>query len=92
MIYTIVPFVIVFLVVGFLLLVAGFIWRSKTVSQPIKVLLATLLVAGSPILFGIVLYALNQEYMGRMMFGCESRGVGTNLCSQPCGWIMLSKV
>jgi hypothetical protein len=33
---------------------------------------------------------MNQEYIGRMIFTCESRGVtNSELCSQPCGWIMI---
>ena len=42
-----------------------------------------------PIALGLILYAMNGEYIGRMIFTCESRGVGDELCSQPCGWIMI---
>jgi tight adherence protein B len=42
-----------------------------------------------PIALGLILYAMNQEYIGRMIFTCESRGVGDELCSQPCGWILI---
>jgi tight adherence protein B len=42
-----------------------------------------------PIVLGLILYAMNQEYVGRMIFTCESRGVDSEVCSQPCGWIMI---
>jgi Flp pilus assembly protein TadB len=43
-----------------------------------------------PIVLGLILYAMNQEYVGRMIFTCESRGITDSaMCSQPCGWIMI---
>jgi Flp pilus assembly protein TadB len=43
-----------------------------------------------PIVLGLILYAMNQEYVGRMIFTCESRGItDPDMCSQPCGWIMI---
>lgn len=43
-----------------------------------------------PIVLGLVLYLMNQEYVGRMVFTCESRGItDPAMCSQPCGWLML---
>jgi len=43
-----------------------------------------------PIVLGLILYAMNQEYVGRMIFTCESRGItDADACSQPCGWIMI---
>jgi tight adherence protein B len=37
-----------------------------------------------PIILGLILFAMNQEYLGRMIFPCESDPCVT----QPCGWIM----
>ena len=42
-----------------------------------------------PIALGFILYAMNGEYIGRMIYTCESRGVSDELCSQPCGWILI---
>ena len=38
------------------------------------------IVAGLPVALGLILFAMNQEYLGRMVFAGET---------QPCGWIML---
>ncbi len=46
-------------------------------------------ISGLPIILGFLLYAMNQPYIGRMVFSCESRKVPDELCSQPCGWIMI---
>ena len=43
-------------------------------------------ISGLPIVLGLLLYAMNQEYIGRMIFPCPE---GQELCSQPCGWIMI---
>ncbi len=43
-----------------------------------------------PIVLGLLLYAMNQPYIGRMIFTCESRGLTEeDLCSQPCGWLLI---
>lgn len=44
-----------------------------------------------PIVLGLLLFAMNQEYIGRMVYSCEQRELTgpDDLCSQPCGWIML---
>jgi tight adherence protein B len=39
-----------------------------------------------PIALGLILYAMNQKYIGRMVFPCPA---DQELCSQPCGWIMI---
>lgn len=47
-------------------------------------------ISALPIILGLILFAMNQEYIGRMIFSCEARGLGPDdLCSQPCGWIMI---
>jgi len=43
-------------------------------------------ISGLPIVLGLLLYAMNQEYIGRMIFPCPEE---QELCSQPCGWIMI---
>ena len=43
-------------------------------------------ISALPIVLGLLLYAMNQEYIGRMIFPCPE---GQELCSQPCGWIMI---
>ncbi len=42
-----------------------------------------------PVALGLILYAMNQEYIGKMVFTCESLGIADNKCTQPCGWIMI---
>ncbi len=39
-----------------------------------------------PVALGLMLYAMNQEYIGRMVFACPPE---QEMCSQPCGWIMI---
>lgn len=43
-------------------------------------------ISALPVILGLLLYAMNQEYIGRMIFACPE---GQELCSQPCGWIMI---
>jgi tight adherence protein B len=43
-------------------------------------------ISALPIVLGLILYAMNQEYIGRMIFSCPE---DQELCSQPCGWIMV---
>lgn len=38
-----------------------------------------------PIVLGLILFAMNQTYIGRMVFACEDPA---NCKTQPCGWIM----
>jgi tight adherence protein B len=47
-------------------------------------------ISALPLVMGLVLYAMNQEYVGRMVFTCSARGLGPDdLCSQPCGWVLM---
>lgn len=43
-------------------------------------------ISALPIALGLILYAMNQKYIGRMIFPCPPE---QELCSQPCGWIMI---
>jgi tight adherence protein B len=43
-------------------------------------------ISALPIVLGLLLYAMNQKYIGRMIFPCPEE---QELCSQPCGWIMI---
>ena len=76
--------------------IIGFVIRERVrIKGEIGVLTAQGQISGYvitalPIILGLVLYAMNQEYVGRMVFTCESRGItDPDMCSQPCGWIML---
>lgn len=77
--------------------IIGFVIRERVrIKGEIKVLTAQAQISGYvisalPIVLGFILYAMNPEYIGRMIFTCSSRGVGPDdLCSQPCGWIMVA--
>ena len=76
--------------------IIGFVIRERVrIKGEIKVLTAQGQISGYvitflPIVLGLVLYAMNPEYVGRMIFSCEGRGLApTAKCSQPCGWIMI---
>lgn len=78
--------------------IIGFVIRERIrIKGEIQVLTAQGQLSGYvisflPIVLGLILYAMNGEYIGRMVFSCESRGIdvdGGALCSQPCGWIMI---
>jgi tight adherence protein B len=75
--------------------VIGFVIRERVrIKGEIQVLtaqgqLSGYVISGLPIVLGLLLYAMNQEYIGRMIFTCESREVSDEICSQPCGWIMV---
>ena len=76
--------------------IIGFVIRERVrIKGEIQVLTAQGQISGYvitflPIVLGLILYAMNQEYIGRMIFTCESRGLGpADKCSQPCGWIMI---
>ena len=48
-------------------------------------------ISALPIILGFILYAMNPDYIGRMIFTCERRGLTPeDPCSQPCGWIMVA--
>lgn len=75
--------------------IIGFVIRERVrIKGEIQVLtaqgqLSGYVISGLPIVLGLLLYAMNQEYIGRMIFSCESRGMDPTICSQPCGWIMV---
>jgi tight adherence protein B len=76
--------------------IIGFVIRERVrIKGEIQVLTAQGQISGYvitflPIALGLILYAMNQEYVGRMIFTCEGRGLGeADKCSQPCGWIMI---
>ncbi|MCB0193122.1 MAG: type II secretion system F family protein [Anaerolineae bacterium] len=78
--------------------IIGFVIRERVrIKGEIQVLTAQGQLSGYvisflPIILGLLLYAMNGEYIGRMIFSCESRGIdveGGALCAQPCGWIMV---
>jgi len=76
--------------------IIGFVIRERVrIKGEIGVLTAQGQISGYvitflPIILGLVLYAMNPAYIGRMVFTCESRGLAPDAkCSQPCGWIML---
>lgn len=78
--------------------IIGFVIRERVrIKGEIQVLtaqgqLSGYVISALPIILGLLLYAMNQEYIGRMVFSCESRGIDVDnggLCSQPCGWIMI---
>lgn len=85
------PIAVIFFTVGLPMLIAVFVWRNQTLSQSIKVIVTTLLLAGSPLFLGILLFIFNPDYIGRAVFSCANREIfSTNLCSQPYGWVSLS--
>lgn len=77
--------------------IIGYVIRERVrIKGEIQVLtaqgqLSGYIISALPVVLGMILYAMNPEYMGRMFQTCESRGlVGPEaLCSQPCGWIMI---
>ncbi len=77
--------------------IIGFVIRERVrIKGEIRVLTAQAQISGYvisalPIIMGFILYAMNPEYIGRMVFTCEGRGLAPDdLCSQPCGWIMMA--
>ena len=73
--------------------IIGFVIRERVrIAGDIKTLTAQGMMSGYvisllPIILGLLLFAMNQEYMGRMVFPCE--GGGLSCPTQPCGWIMM---
>jgi tight adherence protein B len=41
-----------------------------------------------PVVLGLLLYAMNEPYMARMIFSCPDT-MPEWKCTQPCGWIMI---
>jgi tight adherence protein B len=76
--------------------VIGYVIRERVrIKGEIQVLTAQGQLSGYvisflPVALGLILFAMNREYIGRMVWSCEYRGLGPDdLCSQPCGWIMI---
>jgi tight adherence protein B len=76
--------------------IIGFVIRERVrIKGEIQVLtaqgqLSGYIISFLPIALGLILFAMNPEYIGRMIWSCEGRGLGPDdLCSQPCGWIMI---
>jgi tight adherence protein B len=42
-----------------------------------------------PVALALILYMMNQQYIGKMIFSCDSLGIAPERCTQPCGWIMV---
>ncbi len=66
--------------------IIGFVIRERVrIAGDIKTLTAQgmmggYIISGLPIALGLLLFAMNQEYIGRMVFQNDT---------QPCGWIMI---
>jgi tight adherence protein B len=75
--------------------IIGFVIRERVrIKGEIQVLTAQARLSGYiisflPIAMGFILYAMNQEYIGRMVYSCDARNVDAANCSQPCGWVMV---
>lgn len=76
--------------------IIGYVIRERIrIKGEIQVLtaqgqLSGYVISGLPIAMGLLLYAMNKEYIGRMFLSCDARGLGPDkLCSQPCGWVMM---
>jgi tight adherence protein B len=76
--------------------IIGYVIRERVrIKGEIKVLTAQAQISGYvisllPIILGFILYAMNPEYIGRMVYSCEARGLDPEaLCSQPCGWVLV---
>jgi tight adherence protein B len=75
--------------------IIGFVIRERVrIKGEIQVLtaqgqLSGYIISGLPIALGLLLYAMNQQYIGKMVFTCDSLGITPEKCTQPCGWIMI---
>jgi tight adherence protein B len=75
--------------------IIGFVIRERVrIKGEIAVLtaqgqLSGYIISGLPIALGLLLYAMNQQYIGKMIFTCDSLGISPDKCTQPCGWIMI---
>ncbi|MCG3208746.1 MAG: hypothetical protein FOGNACKC_02358 [Anaerolineae bacterium] len=75
--------------------IIGFVIRERIrIKGEIQVLtaqgqLSGYVISALPVIMGLLLYAMNKEYIGRMVFSCDVRGVDPAICSQPCGWVMM---
>lgn len=49
-----------------------------------------IVITALPVVLGLLLFAMNEEYMGRLIYACdEGESMLTVDCSQPVGWIFL---
>lgn len=75
--------------------IIGFVIRERVrIKGEIAVLtaqgqLSGYIISGLPLALGLLLYAMNQQYIGKMVFTCDSLGISPEKCTQPCGWIMI---
>ncbi len=74
--------------------VISFVIRERVrIAGEIKTLTAQGMMGGYvisflPIVLSLLLYAMNKEYMGRMLLACPTGGP-TSCPTQPCGWVMV---
>ncbi|HEY85682.1 MAG TPA: secretion system protein F [Chloroflexi bacterium] len=74
--------------------IIGFVIRERVrIQGEIKTLTAQGMISGyvlsfMPIILGLLLFAMNPEYMGRMILACTP-DMPAAKCTQPCGWIMI---
>jgi tight adherence protein B len=75
--------------------IIGFVIRERVrIKGEIAVLtaqgqLSGYIISGLPMALGLLLFAMNQQYIGKMVFSCDSMGISPERCTQPCGWIMI---
>jgi tight adherence protein B len=75
--------------------IIGFVIRERVrIKGEIGVLtaqgqLSGYIISGLPMVLGLFLYMMNQEYIGKMVFSCDSLGIPPERCTQPCGWVMV---
>lgn len=75
--------------------IIGFVIRERVrIKGEIQVLtaqgqLSGYIISFLPVALGLLLYAMNQQYIGKMVFTCDSLGITPDKCTQPCGWIMI---
>jgi len=75
--------------------IIGFVIRERVrIKGEIAVLtaqgqLSGYIISGLPLALGLLLYAMNQQYIGKLVFSCDALGITPEKCTQPCGWIMI---
>jgi tight adherence protein B len=75
--------------------IIGFVIRERVrIKGEIQVLtsqgrISGYVITALPIILGFVLYAMNKPYVERMILSCDARGVDPEICSQPCGWVLI---
>lgn len=74
--------------------IIGLVIRERVrIAGEVKTLTAQGMISGYvisflPIILGLVLFAMNQEYLGRMVLPCDPENT-VERCTQPCGWVMV---